>query len=215
MAVRARSIVVGLSGAAYVAASHWLMTRAPASEWNAVVIVGPMLGLLGVYAWQRRQRSLAAVAALALLGLVALAWRGGGVSPASLYVTQHVAIHAALATVFALTLRAGREPLVTALARRVHGELTPAMAAYSRKVTLAWAIYFVAMGGASIVVFALAPFEMWAAFANFGTPLAMVALFVGEYALRYRLHPEFERATLSAAMRAYARRDAAPADPTP
>lgn len=213
--MRARSIVVGLCGAAYVAASHWLMTRAPASEWNAVVIVGPMLALLGLYAWQRQQRSLAAVAALALLGLVVLAWRGGGVSPASLYLTQHVAIHVALATVFALTLRPGREPLVTALARRVHGELTPAMAAYSRKVTAAWAIYFAAMGAVSIAVFSFAPFDTWAALANFGTPLAMVVLFVGEYVLRYRLHPEFERATLSAAVRAYSRRDAAPADRAP
>ena len=44
--MRARYIVVGSAGAAYVGASHWLMTRAPASGWNAVVIVGPMLALL-------------------------------------------------------------------------------------------------------------------------------------------------------------------------
>ncbi len=29
-------------------------------------------------------------------------------------------------------------------------------------------------------------------------------MFLGEYLLRYRLHPEFERATLAQAMRAYA-----------
>jgi len=34
----------------------------------------------------------------------------------------------------------------------------------------------------------------------------MVLMFVGEYLLRYRLHPEFERATLGQAMRAYAER---------
>ena len=43
-------------------------------------------------------------------------------------------------------------------------------------------------------------------FANLLTPLAMVLMFVGEYLLRYRLHPEFERATLAQAMRAYSRR---------
>jgi len=32
------------------------------------------------------------------------------------------------------------------------------------------------------------------------TPLALVLMFVGEFLLRYRLHPEFERATLAAAM---------------
>ena len=35
----------------------------------------------------------------------------------------------------------------------------------------------------------------WAVFANLLTPLALVAMFVGEYLLRYRLHPEFERAS--------------------
>jgi len=40
------------------------------------------------------------------------------------------------------------------------------------------------------------------------TPLAIVALFIGEYLLRYRLHPEFERATLAQAVRAYADRGA-------
>ena len=103
-------------------------------------------------------------------------------------------------------LAAGREPLVSALARRVHGSLTPAMAAYSRRVTVAWTFYFVAMAVLSIVLFATAPFVAWAAFANLVTPLAIVAMFVGEYLLRYRLHPEFERTTITQAVRAYADR---------
>ena len=40
-------------------------------------------------------------------------------------------------------------------------------------------------------------------------------ILVGEYLLRYRLHPEFERATLADAMNAYARRSAAPVDRAP
>jgi len=64
--VRARTIVVGFCGAAYVLASHWLMTRAPASAWNAVLIIGPMLALLALYAWQRGQRLLGGVASSTL-----------------------------------------------------------------------------------------------------------------------------------------------------
>ena len=60
----------------------------------------------------------------------------------------------------------------------------------------------------SLALYALAPFASWAAFANLATPVAMVALFIGEYLLRYRLHPEFERATLSQALNAYADRGA-------
>jgi uncharacterized membrane protein len=135
-----RILLLGSLGAAYVVASHWLMTRAPASEWNAVLVVGPMLVALALYAWRRRQHLLGGAASLALLALVGLGWRGGGVAPATLYLMQHVAIHAALAALFGLTLLPGREALITGLARRVHGRLTPAMAAYSRRVTLAWTL---------------------------------------------------------------------------
>ena len=213
--MRARTIAVGLIGAAYVAGSHWLMTRAPASNWNAVVVIGPMLALLALYAWQRGQRVLAGAALLGLAALGLQGWRGGGVAPATLYVAQHVGIHAALAVVFALTLRPGHEPLITALARRVHGHLPPAMAAYSRKVTIVWALYFVVMAALSIALYAFAPFDAWAAFANLATPVAMALLFVAEYLVRYRVHPEFERATLGDAINAYSRRGIAPVDRAP
>jgi uncharacterized membrane protein len=201
-----RLVAAGLAGAAYLLGSHWLMTSAPASPWNAVVIVAPMLVVAGALAWQRGQRAVALVLALATAALVVQAGRGGGIAAETLYLGQHVTIHALLAFVFGSTLAAGREPLVSALARRVHGGLTPAMLAYSRKVNVAWTLYFVAMALVSIVVFATAPFAVWAAFANLVTPLAIVAMFVGEYLLRYRLHPEFERATLAQAVRAYADR---------
>ena len=213
--MRARTIAVGLIGVAYVAGSHWLMTRAPASNWNAVVVIGPMLALLALYAWQRGLRLLAGAGLLALAALGLQAWRGGGVAPATLYVAQHVSIHAVLAVVFALTLRPGNEALITALARRVHGHLTPAMAAYSRKVTIVWALYFVIMAALSIALYAFAPFDAWAALANLATPVAAALLFVAEYGIRYWLHPEFERATLGDAINAYSRGRIAPVDRTP
>jgi len=202
----ARAVLIAAAGVAYVAATHWLMTRAPASDWNAVVVVGPMLALAAWVAWQRGLRLLAAALVAGTAALVAEAWRGGGFAPASLYVAQHVAIHLLLALVFGMTLLRNREPLIVALARRVHGRLTPDMAAYARKVTAAWALYFVAMAALSLLLFRYAPFETWAVFANLATPVAMVAMFVGEHLLRYRLHPEFERATLKQAMRAYSNR---------
>ena len=204
--MRIRLLAAGVAGVAYVLASHWLMTQAPASPWSSLAIVGPMLALAGFLAWQRGQRLLGALALLATATLAWQGWRGGGLAPGSIYVAQHVAIHLLLAFAFGLTLVGGRESLVTALARRVHGVMTPAMAAYSRKVTVVWTVYFVAMALLSLALYAFAPFATWAAFANLATPLAMTALFVGEYLLRYRLHPEFERATLSQALNAYANR---------
>ena len=57
--------------------------------------------------------------------------------------------------------------------------------------------------GVSLLVFALAPFETWAWFANLATPIALAAMFGGERLLRYRLHPDFERSSVVDAIRAY------------
>jgi len=202
----ARVFALAAFAVAYVLGSHWLMTGAPASPWNPVIVVGPMLAAVAVVAWQRRHRLLAALPALAVTVLVVQAWRGHDLPVGSIYVCQHVAIHLLLALAFGLTLQGGRDSLVTALARRVHGTLTPAMVAYSRKVTLVWTGYFITMAALSVVLYAVAPFDVWAAFANLVTPLAILAMFIGEYVVRYRLHPEFERATLAQAVRAYADR---------
>jgi uncharacterized membrane protein len=210
--MRGRTVLAAMTGAAYVAGSHWLMTRAPASDWNAVVVIGPMLAGLALFAARRGQRLLAAGAGVGLAVLVVLAATGGGLAPNRLFLAQHVVIHLALAVAFALTLRPGQEALITALARRVHGALSPGMDAYSRKVTVLWTAYFVTMAAVSVGFYLFLPFDAWAAFANLATPVAMVALFVGEYLVRYRIHPEFERATLRQAIGAYAGRHAAPAE---
>ena len=47
--MRLRTVLVVLVGAAYVAGCHWLMTSAPGSRWNAVIVIGPMLGLLALF----------------------------------------------------------------------------------------------------------------------------------------------------------------------
>ncbi len=213
--MRARALLVVAFGVAYVAATHWLMTGAPASTWNAVLVVGPMLALAAFVSWQRRLRALAAVAAAATIGLVVQAWRGGGLSAEALYVAQHVVVHLLLAAMFGATLQAGREPLIALLARRVHTRITADMADYARKVTVAWTLYFIVMAALSLVLFETAPFAWWAVFANLLTPLAMAAMFIGEFVLRYRLHPEFERATLAQAMSAYSRGSAAVEPPLP
>ena len=80
-------------------------------------------------------------------------------------------------------------------------------------MTVAWTVYFVAMALVSVVLFATLPFAAWAVYAHVATPLALVAMFLGEYVLRFRLHPEFERVRVRDMIRAYthARRAGTPA----
>ena len=201
--MRLRIAAILLATVAYLLGTHWLMTRAHPSPWDAAGVLCPMLAAIAIGAWRGGQRLLAAIAALGIAALCAPALLGITVAPSLLYLAQHAGIHGFLALGFGSTLRAGHTPLITTLAARVHRELTPDMVVYTRKLTLAWVLYFVAMALISLALFAFAPFEAWALFANLLTPCAMVAMFLVEYLLRYHWHPEFERASLADAIRSY------------
>jgi uncharacterized membrane protein len=198
-----RIVAILLASIAYVLGTHWLMTRTDGSPWNVVGVLTPMLLAVAVGAWRSGQHLLGAAAALMIAGLCAPAMMGVTVPASVLYLAQHAGIHLFLAVVFGSTLRAGHTPLITTLAARVHREITPAMVVYTRKVTFAWVLYFVAIALVSLALFAFAPFDTWALFANLLTPCAMVLMFGAEYTLRYRLHPEFERSSIADAIRSY------------
>ncbi len=188
---------------AYIAASHWLMTSAPASAWNAVAVLAPMLVGIAWGAWRGGQRPLATLATLSLVALCVQASLPTPLSDRLLYLAQHVGVNLFLAVGFGGTLRPGQQALITTLAVRVHRNFTPDMAAYTRRLTGVWTLYFVAMALVSLALYAFASFDAWALFANVLTPLAVALMFGGEHWLRYRLHPEFERASLADAVRSY------------
>jgi uncharacterized membrane protein len=196
------SIAWAVAGAAaYAAASHLLMTRAADAPWAVAVLLGPPVAAAGACAWRSGKALPRAAAVLAVAALAWMAARGGVGTVDALYVAQHAGLHAALGLSFAATLR---QPLsmIGRVAARVHA-LTPAMVDYTRRVTLAWTTYFLAMAALSVAVWRLAPWTAWSLLANVLTPAAIATLFVGEYLLRYRLHPEFERVPLRAAIGAW------------
>ena len=208
--LRTRIVAIAVASVAYVLGTHWLMTQAHASPWNVVGVLSPMLAAIALGAWRAGQRWMAAAATLAVAGLCGQALMGVRFSAQVLYLAQHAGVHLFLALGFGSTLRAGHTPLITTMAARVHRDFTPAMAIYTRKVTLAWTLYFIGMASVSLLLYAFASFEAWALFANLLTPLALVAMFGGEYVLRYRLHPEFERTSMADAVRSYRQGTRAP-----
>jgi uncharacterized membrane protein len=109
------------------------------------------------------------------------------------YFLEHVAMFLALAGWFGASLRPGREALVTRFARLVEGELSPADLAYTRGVTLAWAVFSAAVAAASVLLYILAPLELWSLFANLLTLPLVGAMFVAEFLVRIRVRPELSR----------------------
>ena len=207
---RWRMALLLLAGVAYACISHWMMLYHSAAPWALAVLLGPLwLTALGIAGSRFGRRGLAAASAFGI-ALFALVLRGDAGDPNRLYVLQHVGINLLLCGWFGGSLRRGRLSLIGQFAERVH-PLSAGMVAYASQVTRVWAGYFAAMAAASLVVYASFPFGVWSVLANFVTPVMIGVLFIGEYLLRYRLHPEFERTRLVDAVRAFYN---APADRT-
>jgi uncharacterized membrane protein len=108
-----------------------------------------------------------------------------------------------LAAGFGRSLRAGEVALCTRLADKLHGPLSAAEILYTRRVTLAWTLFFALMGVTVGVLYVSAPRPVWSAFVNFlATPL-IVAMFAAEYAVRRRALPHTERRGILATMRVF------------
>jgi len=121
--------------------------------------------------------------------LLALLARTGGVQP-MLYLPS-IVIPLALATLFGSSLRAGREPLVTWIARQVRGEHPPALVVYTRSLTVLWTVVLFLLAATSCLLALFAPPALWSAFANFGSYLVIGAMFGAEYCWRLWKFPDF------------------------
>lgn len=187
---------------AYSLLSYALMAHAPDRAWTVLALFGPLLLALAAAGAQRRHAP-TLLGCLALAVVLLAAWWRGGVDVNRLYVLQHAAIHAVLGWSFAITLRPGATPLITALGRRVHEHMTDAMLAYTRALTAAWAGFFAGMIVLSFALYALASWATWSFFCTVLTPLAALGFFVGEYAWRRWRHPEFERVSMHRAFHAW------------
>jgi uncharacterized membrane protein len=199
----------------YAVLSHQLMLHAAEEPWAVAAIFGPLLLPCLALAWRRGNRLVLALTVAALVALVFIVAAGGLGNVKRLYLAQHVGWHVALGLGFAASLRGPGLSLIGQVAWRVHGGwLSPEMQAYTVHVTRLWAGYFFAMAALSVGVFILAPWSAWSVLANLLTPIAIALLFVGEYIVRYWLHPEFERVRLADAVRAF-QKPPEPAAPAP
>ena len=203
----ATAAAVALTG--YALASHWLMVNAANDPLTLALLFGPLILAVAGLSWRRRDGLTVWVCAALLVLLAAVALQGGVQDAQRMYVLQHGGIHLALAWTFGLSLRAPHTPLITVMARGVHERLgqdfTPTMALYTRRLTRVWVGYFVGMTALSVLLYALAPWPWWSLYCTVITPLAVVAVFVGEYLWRYWQHPEFPRVSMRVAVEAYRR----------
>jgi uncharacterized membrane protein len=105
-----------------------------------------------------------------------------------------VAINLALAAAFAWTLRPGSTPMVSRFARRERGELEPELVGYTRRLTIVWVGFFVAMAGIAAALSLAGWRTAWLVFSLAGNYALVAALIVGEYLYRRRRYAHLRHA---------------------
>jgi uncharacterized membrane protein len=196
--------LVGLVAVGYALLAHRAASSPAPGLFEAGVFIVPLMGVAALVAWRSAHRF--AWLVLWLLAVAALFLLRGWIAAGTTWVLllQHVGINLLLALVFGRTLAAGQVPLLTRLARIVHGDaISPRVVVYTRNATWAWVAYFVLTSMASLLLFALAPPVVWSGFVNLLSMPLLAAMFAGEFIVRVICIPRSERSGFLESMLAY------------
>jgi uncharacterized membrane protein len=189
--------------AAYAALSHYSNSVAKTHNLGVGLALGPLLtvGLLLVWRWTHVLVALLAAAAAALL--LRHYWPVLEKNFSLVYLLQEGGFYSLMAASFGQSLLGQRASLCTQLADKVHGPLSAQEVLYTRRVTAAWALFFLVITAVTIGLFLFAPLRTWSLFANFCVLPLMGLLFVTEYAVRRRVLPQVPHPGILAAVRVY------------
>lgn len=116
---------------------------------------------------------------------------------------SHAAAYLFLLWYFGRTLARGREPIITRYARSVHGTLRPGMDLFTRKLTIAWCVFFAAQLIASALLFGLASLSAWSLFVNLLNLPLLALMFAGQFVYRMVRHPDYPRVSIWQALEAF------------
>jgi uncharacterized membrane protein len=187
----------------YALLSHYSNSNPEAHDLGAALALAPMLAIGFVLVWRWVGAMPALVGAVALAFLVRHYWPLLTKNFPIVYLIQQCGFYAIMAATFGRSLFAGRVPLCTQLADKVHGPLSPQELRYTRSVTAAWMIFFLLNLAITCVVFEFAPLKVWSIFVNFCSLPLILLMFVAEYAVRRRALPDLKRSGLIATLRVY------------
>jgi uncharacterized membrane protein len=197
---------------AYAVLAHHAASAPQPGLFEAAVFIVPLMAVALVPAWRSPHRAWWLGLWLAACGALWLARDLLGAGTQWVLLLQHVGINALLCIGFGRTLAPGAVPLVSRLARIVHGELSPRLVRYTRKATLAWTLFFGLNAAVSVLLFAAAPAAVWSGFVNLLSMPLLGAMFAGEYLVRMVVIPREERSGFLQSVQAYrefSRRDGA------
>lgn len=186
------AIAIGAAFLAYQLLIHKVTITGQLTPITAVLVLIPFIVAAGwAIALELGLRlALLTTTALTLLSL-AMIKTFGLPQPAVILGLPHLVSNVFLMWFFARTLKDGQEPLITSIARRVNGSLTPDLEIYTRRITFLWSMFFALQVVVSIGLYIFASLEAWSTFINILNAPLVILMFVCEYTyrvLRYRDH---------------------------
>ena len=187
---------------AYTCLSHYCNTRG-VRPLGVGLALTPPLAVLITLLWHTLRSALALL--VTALGVLLLydGWPILEKNFSVVYLLQECGMYGLLAIGFGRSLRAGNVALCTRLADKLHGPLNAAEVRYTRRVTLAWTLFFVLMAATIAILYVSSPRALWSAFVNFVTIPLIAAMFAAEYAVRGRVLPHTERHGIWASVRVF------------
>jgi uncharacterized membrane protein len=188
---------------AYSALSHYSNSDPQARHLGAALALSPILGIGFVLIWRWVGALPAVLTGISTAILVRHYWPLFTQNFSAVYLIQQCGFYAIMAWSFARSLFKGRVPLCTQLADRVHGPLTAQELRYTRKVTVAWVIFFMLNLVLNYLLFEFAPLRIWSLYVNFCSLPLILLMFVAEYTVRRRVLPLVQRNGLIATLRVY------------
>ena len=188
---------------AYAGLSHYGNTAAPTRDLAVGLALGPLLAVALVLVRRWAGPWAAAGAAAGAVLLLSLYWPVLEKDFSVVYLLQEGGFYSLMAASFGVSLLGHRVSLCTQLADKVHGPLTPQEVHCTRRVTAAWALFFLLITAATLILFLFAPLRLWSLFANFCVLPLIGLMFVAEYAVRRRALPQVPRRGILAAVRVY------------
>lgn len=189
---------------AYPILAHLVAAAPPTAHLGIVAFaVAPLVVALALVGWHAGFRIVTLLACAACGALLVLYSGVIGRNLGLVYFIQATCTNAALAIVFGRTLVADREPLCTRFARMVRGTLDTRVERYTRQVTIAWTLFFVAMMAVSIMLFLVTPIGVWSTFSNLLMMPLVALMFIVEYAIRIRMFPDLPHQPIIESLRAY------------
>jgi uncharacterized membrane protein len=173
----------------YAVLSHYSASSPDAKGLGAALSVAPVLLVGLILAWRWTRPLTALLIAVSSCAVLYRYWPAIERNYEWGDLAQQCGVYGLIAASFARSLFPGRIPICTQLASAMHGALTPAEIAYTRRATVAWVVFYVLTVVAILVLFFTAPLRIWSLFVNFGVFGLMIVMGIADHALRRRVLP--------------------------